>query len=256
MMEKKAINEVEPVKPRRKLTRVQQSPAMMIQMAVQGGADLEKLQGLLDLQMKYEANEAKKAYVRAMTAFKLNPPKINKDKKVKIPHKNDNFFTEYSHASLANVVEKINSALSAQGLSVSWTTKQNGAVQVTCKITHELGHGEETTLSAPADATGSKNTIQAIGSTITYLQRYTLLALTGLATEDMDNDAQSEVEYITEKEQMVICDILDNLKNSEQRTGLFYKHMGVDSVEKIKKADLNKAMKVLEATQKADKVKK
>ena len=48
---------------------------------------------------------------------------------------------------------------------------------------------ESTTLSGPPDTTGSKNDLQSIGSTISYLQRYTLLALTGLATFDMDDDA-------------------------------------------------------------------
>ena len=62
---------------------------------------------------------------------------------------------------------------------------------MTCKITHEQGYSEETTITAPADLTGSKNVIQAIGSTISYLERYSILALTGLTTYEMDNDANN-----------------------------------------------------------------
>jgi hypothetical protein len=40
-------------------------------------------------------------------------------------------------------------------------------------------------MSAPPDNSGSKNPIQAIGSTQSYLQRYTALALLGIATKDM-----------------------------------------------------------------------
>ena len=213
---------------------VEQSPAMLIQQAVKGGADLEKLQGLLDLQMKWEANEAKKAYVRAMTAFKVNPPKIEKDKLVAYKE------VKYSHASLANVTEKINKALSDHGLSASWQTKQNGQVMVTCKITHELGHSEETTLSAGADTTGSKNTIQAIGSTITYLQRYTLLALTGLATFDMDNDGQGEIEYITEEQQGVLYDIINGKGVNEKA---YLKLIKAESIEKIPAKNYDLAIK-------------
>ena len=164
------------------------SPAEMIRMAVLGGADLDKLEKLLTLQERWEANEAKKAYHKAMADFKANPPKIDKDKKVGYSTQKGN--VGYSHASLANVTDKISTELSKHGLSASWTTKQNGQVTVTCKITHVKGHSEETTLSAPSDMTGSKNAIQAIGSTITYLERYTILALTGLATHDMDDDGQ------------------------------------------------------------------
>src|SRR3990167_2499280 len=162
------------------LTRTD-SPAEMIRMAVAGGADLEKLSKLLDLQEKWEANEARKAYHRAMAEFKQNPPEIAKDKKVAYGN------TKYNHASLANVVKKITKELSKHGLSASWSTQQNGQIIVTCKITHVLGHSEETSLSAPADSSGSKNSIQAIGSTITYLERYAILALLGLATHDQDD---------------------------------------------------------------------
>ena len=53
-----------------------------------------------------------------------------------------------------------------------------------------MGHSEETTLKAPPDTSGSKNSIQAIGSTVTYLERYTLLAATGMAAAGMDNDGR------------------------------------------------------------------
>ena len=162
------------------------TPASMIQMAISSGADLEKLEKLLALQERWEANEARKAYHEAMAQFKANPPKIDKDKNVCF--KTDRGTTSYNHATLGNVTEKISAELSKYGLSASWTTKQNGAVSVTCHITHKKGHGEETTLTAKEDNSGSKNAIQALGSTITYLERYTLLALTGLATYEQDDD--------------------------------------------------------------------
>ncbi len=151
--------------------------------AANGNMEVGKLKELLELQERWDATQAKKAYVVAMSAFKANPPEIFKDKTVKYKE------VKYSHSSLHNVTSCINKALSEHGLTASWVTSQdNGSVKVTCKITHIMGHSEETSLSAPPDNTGSKNVIQAIGSTVTYLQRYTLLALTGLATHDQDDD--------------------------------------------------------------------
>lgn len=212
------------------------TPATLLDLAVQKGADIDKLEKLMDLKMKWDASEAKKAYVVAMTAFKMNPPKIEKDKKVSYGN------TKYHHASLAQVTEKINRALSEHNLSASWSTKQNGEIEVTCRITHDLGHSEETTIKAPADTSGSKNAIQAIGSTITYLQRYSLLCLTGLATEDMDNDGQGDIELLDEKQLITINNLLKGLSGGEGRKVKFLKYMAVEKVEEILSKDFKKAI--------------
>lgn len=173
------------IEKKQEVLAISNSPADLIRQAISGGTDLDKLEKLLNLQERWENNEAKKAYHRAMTAFKANPPDIEKDKKVAYGG------TKYAHASLSNVTKKINEALSKHGLSSSWSLTQNGIISVTCKITHEQGYSEETTISAPADVSGSKNAIQSIGSTVSYLERYSLLALTGLATRDIDDDGKA-----------------------------------------------------------------
>ena len=171
------------------------APADLLHLAITQGTGIDQLEKLLNLQERYEATEARKAYVSAMAAFKMHPPKITKDRHVAFGN------TAYDHASLANVTEAINSALSEHGLSASWKTDQSGElITVTCCITHVLGHQECTSLSAAPDKSGNKNSIQAIGSAISYLQRYSLLALTGLATHDQDTDGVSPAEdtYITQ----------------------------------------------------------
>jgi rubrerythrin len=181
--------------------------------------DVAKLTELFSLQERWEANEAKKAYTVAMAEFKKNPPEIFKDQTVSFGD------TRYNHASLNNVTTLINKALSEHGLTASWSQGQdNNAIKVTCKITHILGHSDETSLSAPPDKSGKKNDIQAIGSTVTYLQRYTLLALTGLATRDQDDDGAGAdqsppgVPRPTEQEQEIldaICKKLPQIKGKK-----------------------------------------
>lgn len=220
-----------------------QNPASMIEVALTQGADLEKLEKLLELQERWERNEARKAYTEAMAAFKANPPKIEKNKHVKFATQKG--VTEYDHADLYNVSEKINSSLSAHGLHASWSTKQSdGAISVTCKITHLMGHFEETTLSSKPDESGGKNSIQAIGSAISYLQRYTLLALAGLATKDQDDDGTGTVECINDGQLSQILDYIDNYKVDEKK---FTEYMGVDSLNSIKAKDFNKAINALKA---------
>jgi len=225
------------------------SPAMMIREAIKTGSNLDQLEKLLALQERFEANEARKAYHEAMAAFKADPPKINKDKTVSFNTSAGK--TSYNHATLANVTEKINTALSKHGLSASWSTKQNGAILVTCKITHARGHSEETTLQAPSDTSGSKNAIQAIGSTISYLCRYTLLCLTGLATYEQDDDgkaAGAPVEYIDDKQLHSLRDNMIALKISEKK---FVEYLKIESLEKMPKSDYRKALVTIEAKRKS-----
>lgn len=229
------------------------SPATSIREAIAGNADLDKVAKLMELQERWEANEARKAYHFAMAAFKSNPPEIEKDKKVSYPTNKGN--VGYRHASLANVTRKINEAMSKFGLSASWKVQQTGIISVTCKITHEKGHSEETTLSAPADDSGSKNPIQAIGSTISYLERYTLLALAGLATTDMDNDTQNSVsqEKISVEE---VNSIADNLLTIGASMEKFCEYMNVNQLNDILKTDLKKATIAIENAKAKKAVKK
>ena len=216
------------------------NPSALIELAISKGADLEKLDKLLTLQERYNAMEAKKAYNQAMSEFKANPPKIDKDKTVSFGN------TKYNHASLSNVTEKINGELSKHGLSASWSVKQNGVISVTCKITHVKGHSEETTLTAPADTSGSKNSIQSIGSTLTYLERYTLLALTGLATYDEDDDGQAATEYIDEAQKKTILDLIALKKVDDKKFCAAFK---IDEIESLPKNKYQQAITALNAKQ-------
>jgi hypothetical protein len=162
------------------------TPMGLLELATRQGADIDKLKQLMDLQERWEGNEAKKAYVDAMARFKKDPPTIIKNKKASFGAGR----TTYEYATLDNVCEKIIASLSAVGISHEWKLEQEGVdIKVTCVLTHARGHSERTWLRATPDMSGSKNNIQAIGSTVSYLERYTLLAATGLAVTGMDDDA-------------------------------------------------------------------
>lgn len=170
------------------MAAVQTTPAAVLMHAMANGGSLEQIEKLLDLQMKWEANEARKAYVADMAAFKRNPPTIKKDKAVGYTTDKGQF-VGYKHATLGNVTDAIVEGLAAHGFSHNWDVDQHGdLVRVTCRITHRMGHSEEVSMSAPKDNSGKKNVIQQVASAITYLQRYTLLSATGLATHDQHDD--------------------------------------------------------------------
>lgn len=152
------------------------NPNNLIALGLEKGASLEQMKELYAFKRQWEADEAKKAYVQAVTAFKANPPKIFKDKL------NKQYGSMYT--SIECLVNSAIPALSEHGLSHRWDSRQDdGLVFVTCILSHVLGHSESVTMSAPPDDSGNKNLIQRIKSTRTYLKGDTFEAITGLASE-------------------------------------------------------------------------
>jgi len=196
------------------------TPVDLLRIAVSQDADIDKLKQLMDLQERWEANEARKAFVSAMNEFKKNPPAITKNKDVAFGN------TKYSHATLDHVCDAVTKGLSEHGISHRWKVDQSTEwITVTCVLTHALGHSEETMLKGVADSSGSKNSIQAIGSTVTYLQRYTLLAATGLAAGGSDNDGrdtnQSTPKRIPAEKVSEQCEWIANAKDSGELEKLY-----------------------------------
>lgn len=234
------------------------TPAALLQMAVQQGADLQKLEKLMELQERWEKNEARKAYVAAMNEFKANPPEISKNKHVKFETQKGT--TEYDHATLHHVVNVITESLSKYGLSHRWTTEQvdGGTIRVTCVITHVQGHSESTTLQASADQSGGKNNIQALGSTVTYLQRYTLLAATGMAAKDSDDDGSGSepLETISEQQAADLKALAEEVKADVPKFLSFLSKNGkleISRIEDIPAKMHKEAVVVLEAKRKTQK---
>lgn len=96
-----------------------------------------------------------------------------------------NPFFKSTYADLASVFDACRMALADQGVAVVQGASAEGTrVTVTTMLVHESGEWMETALTALAKDEGS----QAIGSTITYLRRYSLAAMAGVATEDDDGE--------------------------------------------------------------------
>ncbi len=218
---------------------VDTSITSIMQVAIQKNYTPELIEKMMDLQERQEANQARKQYIVAISNFKKKPLEILKDKKVSFQTSKGK--TEYDHASLANVVNTISTELGNHGLSASWKTEQGDfGIKVTCVLTHSEGHSEEVSLTAAPETSGVKNQIQAVASTVSYLERYTLLAITGLATKDMDNDGKgSDIipEYITIDMQTEINDLIKSTKSDK---AVFLKFVKVKSVEEIPLSEYGK----------------
>lgn len=173
----------------RAVTAGSATPADLLRIAVESGADLDKLERLMALQTQWEAKEAKRAFDAAFSAFKAEAVTIIKGRKV-----TDGPLKNKSYAELHDVVNAVTPALSKHGLSSSWklTKDEKDWMEVTCYLRHVNGHEESVSMGGPPDAGGAKNAIQARASTKTYLERYTLKAITGLSEQADDDDGNGK----------------------------------------------------------------
>lgn len=181
------------------------NPMTLIEIAITQNADVDKLEKLLDLQMKWEANVARKKFFEALSAFQNEMPVVTKNKAVKFNQ------TSYNYATLDNIISEIKQHLNKNGLAYRWEFEDADKIVVKCIITHIAGHSESTTMSSSTDKSGSKNDIQSRGSSLTYLQRYTLIGALGIGTAQDDVDT-ADVKNKNPLEEKQIVELTDEVK--------------------------------------------
>lgn len=211
------------------------TPMEMLSRALERGADLSVLEKLMDLQERHEKNEGRKAFDAAISDAKSSIRPVTKNRK---GHNG-------KYADMAAYAKEVDPILASHGLSYRFRTKQEGAVTVTCIIAHRDGHSEETTLSAESDKSGNKNSIQAIGSTLTYLCRYTLITALGLASELDDDDGQSAGgdDPISENELVALRARIDETKADTPR---LCETLKIDALPDLRKSQLKAANALLD----------
>jgi len=173
------------------------TPLTMLNMAIEQGADLDKLEKLMELQERWEKNEARKAFFHALSEFKKNPPKIIKDLT------NKQYGSKY--VSISSLVNTVNESMGGFGLNASWDylPDEDGMMVVTCTLSHDMGHTKTVKATGPEDESGKKNKLQARKSTRTYLKIETFEAVTGMVSEEGNSDDDgngSSADLITEEQ--------------------------------------------------------
>ena len=161
------------------------SVGQLVSAAAERGAGSEELGRLILLHERLEANEARRLSNVAFAAFKAEAIEIVKSKLI-----TDGPLKGKKHAELAAICAAITPALSKHGLSASWklTKDDRDWMEVTCTLAHVGGHAESVSMGGAPDTGPGRNAMQARGSAKTYLERYTLTAITGMAAKEQDDD--------------------------------------------------------------------
>ena len=168
----------------------QESSAMLSvieRVATNPDADIAKLEKMLDMQERILTRNAMVAFNAAMAEMQSDIPVIAKSGAIVV-----NGQERSKYARFDDIMKVIKPVLQQHGFAVSFRTESGeGFVKVTGILMHREGRREETSMALPLDSSGSKNTVQAIGSSTAYGKRYVLCALLNIATGDEDDDANA-----------------------------------------------------------------
>ncbi len=175
----------------------------LIDKAIEKDIDVDKFAKLVDIVKMLENEKAKRDFYEALSNFQGEVPPIKKLSRADMGYGRP----KYNYAEFGEIVTTIQEPLKKHGLSYHFEIGNEPVVikgekgedvivefiAVTCTIAHKSGYEKNTTMSVQKDAGAGKSNVQAVGSTITYLKRYTLLALLGIGTADPDDDAVSTI---------------------------------------------------------------
>lgn len=226
---------------------VQASESATILQVIQRAAadpqcDIEKMERLMAMHERMQAVSASAAFNAAMAEMQCELPSIAERGKG---------HGTVRYATLEDINDVIKPIMQKYGFAVSFKVEHAQAgISVTGILMHRQGHREQTTMLLPTDTSGSKNAVQAVGSSTSYGKRYVLCALLNISTrgEDDDGYAATPAATITEQQAKSVRALLAKCKPETQTgfTGIY------GEPEEIAKADYDKAMAQLAKASKRD----
>jgi hypothetical protein len=191
---------------------------------------------LLELSREVRKDDAKAAYTRALVKMKPLLPVIDRKGRIVIHEKGKekidaNIIQSTEYARWEDIDAALTPFLNAHGFVLTFRTGNlpDGRVTVTGVLSHEMGHSEESVMALPLDTSGSKNNVQAAGSSTSYGKRYTATALLNIRTKGEDDDGRAGGDPGPVSEEQAER-LLDMLTRDKADVTLFCKHMKVDSL--------------------------
>jgi len=147
--------------------------------------DIEKMERLMAMHEKMQDRNAQAEFNKAMAEMQCDIPSIAERGKG---------HGTIKYATLEDINDVMKPIMQRYGFAISFKVVHEGSgVSVTGILMHRSGHREETTMLLPSDTSGSKNAVQAVGSSTSYGKRYVMSALLNITTRGEDDDGLAAV---------------------------------------------------------------
>lgn len=218
--------------------------AVISRAAADPNTDVTKMERLMAMYERVEARRAEAEFAEALADMQPHLPAIAERGKAKV-----NGDVRYTFALWEDINAAIKPILQQYGFALSFRTDFTDGIAVTGVLTHRSGHSERTTIKLPTDASGSKNAVQAVASSVSYGKRYTAGALLNLTSHGEDDDAfTAAVEYCTDEQ---LAKLNEWIKATGSDKAKFIKFLKVDSLDNLPAKQYDKALSALRAKEKA-----
>jgi len=175
-------------------------------------ADLDRLDRVAVIYERALAREAEQAFASALIQMQRRLPVLDELGEVL----GESGEVKSTYASWEDTVEVIRPILFRYGFALSFRPglSARGEPVVVGILRHQGGHKEEAELVLPADVSGGKNPVQAVGSSLSYGQRYVTKLLLNLASRKGGDDDDGQMAGSGEAERDAIAEI-NSLKTEE-----------------------------------------
>lgn len=182
---------------------------MVIEAARDPSIDANKVQTMADLAMKVQDREQQSEFNRALNAAIMEMPTITKAGQIVIPPKDGRPGRVQGHfAKFEDIDRVVRPILQRHNLAIRFEIDSDGGlVAVRPIISHTNGFVERGgAMKVALESSGSKNNVQAAGSSVSYAKRYTLCAALNIITEGVDDDGtgRGQVSLTHEREHTVL----------------------------------------------------
>jgi hypothetical protein len=210
--------------------------------AADPNVDIDKLERLLQVQERVIERNARAAYYAALAEMQPELPVISERGIISTDRGKT---VQSTYALWEDVNEAIRPILAQHGFSLTFKVRRTeGEIITTGVLAHREGHREETELSLPTDASGSKNAVQAVGSSTSYGKRYTAFALLNITSTGEDDDGQKggapdPVDNVRHK---LLNDLADAVGADKPK---FCRHLKINSLKDLPAAKFDEAKRLL-----------
>ena len=152
--------------------------------AADPACDLDKMERLLSMKERIDKEENSRQFNADMASMQIEMPSV--------AERGTGHNIKYATFEDINDVAK--PIMSKYGFAVSFkVVETDKGVRVTGLLLHRSGHREETEMTFPSDTSGSKNAVQALGSSISYAKRYIMSAMLNITTRSEDDNGFAAV---------------------------------------------------------------
>jgi hypothetical protein len=208
--------------------------ALIEQAALDPRADAEKLERMIAMYERLKTKEAEFAYNMAKGRIlkKLADIKIIKTRsalcEIEKGKPQKGAYEAFKYAPLEEIDKHLRPLLAEEEMDLSYSDEpcEGGGILIRGRLKHlPSGHYEDSFMPAPPDTSGGKSSVQAVGSTNSFLRRYVACNIFNIVVVGDDDDGTGGT--VDEAQTKTILDLIKKAKAGPK----FLRYMKAQSIE-------------------------